>query len=72
MALAVKQARSRHPHEGWIRRAQMIALNWDGLLTAAIAQETGCHSWAVRKRLLTSTPQGHRHGVDGCSVSCRI
>ncbi len=47
-----KLAGSRHAPVDWIRRARMIARSWDGLRTAAVAQELGCHLQTVRGRLL--------------------
>jgi transposase len=56
-----KLAGARHAPGDWIRRARMIAHSWDGLRTAQIAQQLGCHPQTVRERL-------HRfnaEGVDG-------
>ena len=46
-----KLAGARHAPADWIRRAQMIALSWDGLRVPAIAQALGCSPKAVRYRL---------------------
>jgi len=46
-----KLAGSRHAPGDWIRRATMIARSWDGLRTAAIAAEVGCHQETVRTRI---------------------
>ena len=56
-----KLAGSRHAPGDWIRRAKMIARSWDGLRTAAIAQELGCHPQTVRERLL----RFNANGLDG-------
>jgi hypothetical protein len=53
-----KLAGSRHAPGDWIRRARMIARSWDGLRTAAIAQELGCHPQTVRERLLRFNAEG--------------
>jgi transposase len=46
-----KLAGARHAPGDWIRRAQMIALSWDGLRVPAIAAALGCSPKAVRYRL---------------------
>src|SRR5881394_1435586 len=46
-----KLAGARHAPADWIRRAQMIALFWDGLRVPAIAAALGCSPKAVRYRL---------------------
>ena len=46
-----KLAGSRHAPADWIFRAQIISLSWQGLRTAEIAEELGCHP----KRPLEST-----------------
>src|SRR3712207_4728203 len=53
-----KLAGSRHAPGDWIRRATMIARSWDGLRTAAIAHELGCHPQTVRERLLRFNAEG--------------
>src|SRR3954454_2840423 len=53
-----KLAGARHAPADWIRRAQVIALSWDGLRVPAIAAALGCRSKAVRHRLA-------RFGADG-------
>src|SRR5919112_2250435 len=53
-----KLAGARHAPADWIRRAQMIALSWDGLRVPAIAKELGCSSKAVRYRLARFTAEG--------------
>ena len=53
-----KLAGSRHAPGDWIRRARMIARSWDGLRTAAIAHELGCHPQTVRERLLRFNAEG--------------
>src|SRR3954449_1947835 len=45
-----KLAGARHAPADWIRRAQMIALSWDGLRVPAIAEVLGCSEKAVRYR----------------------
>jgi transposase len=60
-----KLAGSRHDPGDWIFRARIISLSWQGLRTARIAEELGCHPKSVRKRL-------HRFnalGVDGLAES---
>src|SRR3954453_16464002 len=44
-------AGARHAPADWIRRAQIIALSWDGLRVPAIATTLGCSQKAVRHRL---------------------
>src|SRR3712207_220422 len=46
-----KLAGARHAPADWIRRAQIIALSWDGLRGPAIAKTLGCSPKAVRYRL---------------------
>src|ERR687886_729470 len=46
-----KLAGARHAPADWIRRAQMIAMSWDGRRVPAIAQALGCSQKAVRHRL---------------------
>ncbi len=46
-----KLAGARHAPADWIRRAQIIALSWDGLRVPAIAATLGCSQKAVRYRL---------------------
>lgn len=56
-----KLAGSRHAPGDWIFRARIISLSWQGLRTPRIAEELGCHSKTVRKRI-------HRfntNGIDG-------
>ncbi len=53
-----KLAGSRHAPGDWIFRARIISLSWQGLRTARIAEELGCHPKTVRKRL-------HRFNTDG-------
>ena len=60
-----KLAGSRHAPGDWIFRARIIALSWQGLRTARVAEELGCHPQTVRKRL-------HRfncEGIDGLGDS---
>jgi transposase len=56
-----KLAGSRHAPADWVFRARIISLSWQGLRTAEIAEELGCHPKTVRTRL-------HRFnslGIDG-------
>lgn len=53
-----KLAASRHAPGDWIRRARMIARSWDGLRTAAIAADLGCHPQTVRERLARFNAEG--------------
>ena len=53
-----KLAGARHAPADWIRRAQMIALSWDGLRVPAIAEALGCSSKAVRYRLARFAAEG--------------
>src|SRR3954447_7033383 len=56
-----KLAGARHAPADWIRRAQMVALSWDGLRVPAIAQALGCSPKAVRERLARFAA----YGLDG-------
>src|SRR4051812_10398653 len=53
-----KLAGARHAPADWIRRAQMIALSWDGLRVPAIATTLGCSPKAVRHRLARFAADG--------------
>ena len=53
-----KLAGSRHAPGDWIFRARIISLSWQGLRTATIAEELGCHPKTVRKHL-------HRFNTEG-------
>src|SRR5919202_3098747 len=53
-----KLAGARHAPADWIRRAQMIALSWDGRRVPAIADALGCSEKAVRYRLARFTAEG--------------
>src|SRR5918997_2817915 len=53
-----KLAGARHAPADWIRRAQIIALSWDGLRVPTIAKELGCSPKAVRYRLARFTAEG--------------
>src|ERR687890_701902 len=46
-----KLAGARHAPADWIRRAQIVALSWDGARVPAIAAALGCSQKAVRYRL---------------------
>jgi Homeodomain-like domain len=59
-----KRAGARHAPADWIRRAQIIALSWDGLRVPAIAAALGCSQKAVRYRLARFATEGlDRPGV---------
>src|SRR3954454_8477945 len=53
-----KLAGARHAPADWIRRAQIIALSWDGLRVPAIAAALGCSQKAVRHRLARFAAEG--------------
>jgi transposase len=53
-----KLAGARHAPADWIERARIVALSWDGLGVAAIAEQLGCHPKKVRRWL-------HRFNADG-------
>jgi transposase len=53
-----KLAGARHAPADWIRRAQIIALSWDGLPVPAIAEALGCSQKAVRYRLTRFAAEG--------------
>ncbi len=53
-----KLAGARHAPADWIRRAQIIALSWDGLRVPAIAAALGYSQKAVRYRLARFTADG--------------
>ena len=53
-----KLAGARHAPADWIRRAQVIALSWDGLRVPAIAAALGCSQKAVRYRLARFAAEG--------------
>ena len=53
-----KLAGARHAPADWIRRAQMIALSWDGLRVPAIAAALGCSQKAVCYRLARFAAEG--------------
>src|SRR3954453_15238780 len=53
-----KLAGARHAPADWIRRAQVIALSWDGLRVPAIAAALGCSPKAVRYRLARFAADG--------------
>jgi hypothetical protein len=53
-----KLAGSRHAPGDWINRARIVFLSWQGLRTARIAEELGCHPKTVRQRL-------HRFNAEG-------
>src|SRR3712207_9078762 len=53
-----KLAGARHAPADWIRRAQVIAMSWDGLRVPAIAAALGCSQKAVRYRLARFAADG--------------
>src|SRR4051794_28090217 len=53
-----KLAGARHAPADWIRRAQIIAMSWDGARVPAIAQALGCSPKAVRHRLVRFAADG--------------
>jgi transposase len=53
-----KLAGARHAPADWIRRAQMIAMSWDGQRVPAIAAALGCSQKAVRHRLARFAADG--------------
>src|SRR4051812_2599508 len=53
-----KLAGARHAPADWIRRAQIIALSWEGLRVPAIAAALGCSPKAVRYRLARFAADG--------------
>src|ERR687890_1319257 len=53
-----KLAGARHAPADWIRRAQTIAMSWDGLRVPAIAAALGCSQKAVRYRLARFAAEG--------------
>ena len=59
-----KLAGARHAPADWIRRAQMIALSWDGRRVPAIAKR-----WAaVRRRCATGWPASPPTGWTGSAT----
>jgi transposase len=53
-----KLAGARHAPADWIRRAQIIALSWDGRRVPVIAATLGCSQKAVRYRLARFAAEG--------------
>src|SRR3954454_8991558 len=53
-----KLAGARHAPADWIRRAQIIAMSWDGARVPAIAHALGCSPKAVRHRLVRFADDG--------------
>ena len=53
-----KLAGARHAPADWIRRAQIIAMSWDGLRVPALAAALGCSQKAVRYRLARFAAEG--------------
>ena len=60
-----KLAGARHAPADWIRRAQIIALSWDGLRVPAIAEALGCSQKAVRYRRPASPPRAWTGSATG-------
>jgi transposase len=57
-------ARSHHAPADWVVHARMIARSWDGLRTAAIAEELDCHPQTVRERFYAF----NERGLDGLGM----
>jgi transposase len=53
-----KLAGARHAPADWIRRAQIIAMSWNGARVPAIAAALGCSPKAVRHRLVRFAADG--------------
>ena len=51
-------AGARHAPVGWIERARILALSWDGLAVPGIETRIGCHQNTVRRWL-------HRFNAEG-------
>jgi transposase len=51
-------AHRHHAPVDWVLHARMIARSWDGLRTAAIAEELDCHPQTVRERFQAFTERG--------------
>jgi hypothetical protein len=51
-------ARSHHAPADWVVHARMIARSWDGLRTAAIADELYCHPRQCANACTPSTNAG--------------
>ena len=51
-------ARSHHAPADWVLHARMIVRSWDGLRTAAIAEELDCHPHTVRERFHAFNERG--------------
>lgn len=51
-------ARSLHAPTDWVLHARMVARSWDGLRTAAIAEELDCHAQTVRERFHAFNARG--------------
>jgi transposase len=57
-------ARSLHAPADWVVHARMIARSWDGLRTAALAEELDCHPQTVRERFHAF----NERGLDGLGM----
>ncbi len=53
-----KLAGSRHAPGDWILRARIICGSWQGLRTAKIAEDLGCHPKTVRERIHRFNDEG--------------
>jgi transposase len=57
-------SRSHHAPADWVWHARMIVRSWDGLRTAAVAEELGCHPQTVRERFHAF----NERGLDGLGM----
>jgi transposase len=57
-------SRSHHAPADWVLHARMIVRSWDGLRTAAVAEELGCHPQTVRERFHAF----NERGLDGLGM----
>src|SRR3954454_24300464 len=69
-----KLAGARHAPADWIRRAQIIAMSWNGARVPAIAQALGCSPNAGRHGLCRFAADGRDWLGDrpGASLKARI
>src|SRR3954449_13092482 len=65
-----KLAGARHAPADWIRRAQIIALSWDGLRVPAIAAALGCSQKAGRHRLARLAAAGRGGPAIAAALGC--
>src|SRR5919197_1715861 len=54
-------AAARHAPAGWLERARIITLSWDGAQVGQIAAQLGCHPATVYRWL----HRFNEHGIDG-------